>query len=97
MPGEYWSVVTPLLSQQAQQLESLGVEGLFAPQVYGPPFIPLAAGASCSGWAPASGPGARGSARVRRRHRRDLLRVARSHHPARLRGGPSFDAGVAKW
>ena len=47
---KYWSVVTPLpaplLSQQAQQLESLGVEGLFAPQLYGPPFIPLAVAAA---------------------------------------------------
>ncbi len=49
---KYWSVVTPLpaplLSQQAQQLESLGVEGLFAPQVYGPPFIPLAVAAAAT-------------------------------------------------
>ncbi len=47
---EYWSVVTPMpapiLTQQAQQLEAMGVEGLFAPQVYGPPFLPLAAAAT---------------------------------------------------
>jgi probable F420-dependent oxidoreductase len=36
----------PLLTQQAQQMESMGLEGLFAPQVYGPPFIPLAAAAA---------------------------------------------------
>ena len=48
----YWSVVTPLpaplLSQQAQQLESMGVAGLFAPQVYGPPFVPLAVAAAAT-------------------------------------------------
>jgi probable F420-dependent oxidoreductase len=42
----YWSVVTPMPGQQlvgmAQMLESSGVHGLFAPQVYGPPWIPLA-------------------------------------------------------
>ena len=47
---KYWGVVTPLpapfLTAQAQQLESLGLEGLFAPQVYGPPFVPLAAAAA---------------------------------------------------
>ncbi len=46
---KYWGVVSPLpaplLSQQAQQAEAMGLEGLFAPQVYGPPFIPLAAAA----------------------------------------------------
>lgn len=45
----YWGVVSPLpaplLSQQAQQLEAMGLEGIFAPQVYGPPFVPLAAAA----------------------------------------------------
>jgi len=44
---KYWGVVVPLpapmLTAQAQQLEALGMEGLFAPQVYGPPFLPLAA------------------------------------------------------
>jgi len=46
----YWGVVTalpgPILTQQAQQLEALGLEGLFAPQVYGPPFVTLAAAAA---------------------------------------------------
>lgn len=49
---KHWGVVVPmpapLLSQQAQQLESLGLEGIFAPQVYGPPFIPLAAAAAAT-------------------------------------------------
>lgn len=48
----YWGVVSPLpaplLTQQAQQLEAMGLEGLFAPQVYGPPFIPLAAAAAAT-------------------------------------------------
>ncbi len=47
---KYWSVLTPLpapfLKQQVQGLESMGVEGVFAPQVYGPPFVPLAAAAT---------------------------------------------------
>jgi probable F420-dependent oxidoreductase len=44
-----WSVITPmpasLISLLAKQAEDSGVEGLFAPQVYGPPFITLAAAA----------------------------------------------------
>jgi probable F420-dependent oxidoreductase len=47
---KYWGTIAPLpgqlLAAQAQQLESLGLEGLFAPQVYGPPFVPLAAAAA---------------------------------------------------
>lgn len=47
---KYWGVVTPLpapfLTAQATQLEALGLEGLFAPQVYGPPFVPLATAAA---------------------------------------------------
>jgi len=43
----YWGILTPLpapvLTMQAKMLEQAGVEGLFAPQVYGPPFVPLAA------------------------------------------------------
>jgi probable F420-dependent oxidoreductase len=52
MPAKqkYWGTVVPLpapmLTAQAQQLEALGLEGLFAPQVYGPPFVPLAAAAA---------------------------------------------------
>lgn len=49
---KYWGVVVPLpapmLTAQAQQLEALGMEGLFAPQVYGPPFLPLAAAATAT-------------------------------------------------
>jgi probable F420-dependent oxidoreductase len=49
---KYWGNVVPLpgpmLTAQAQQLESLGLEGIFAPQVYGPPFVPLAAAAACT-------------------------------------------------
>ncbi|MDE3096568.1 MAG: LLM class flavin-dependent oxidoreductase [Chloroflexota bacterium] len=49
---KYWGVITPLpapiLTQQAQTLESMGIEGLFAPQVYGPPFIPLATAAGAT-------------------------------------------------
>ena len=47
---KYWGTIAPLpgalLTAQAQQLEALGLEGLFAPQVYGPPFVPLAAAAA---------------------------------------------------
>ena len=43
----YWSFVNalpaPALVALAQQAEAQGLEGLFAPQVYGPPWIPLAA------------------------------------------------------
>ncbi len=46
---KYWATIVPLpapiLTAQAQQLEALGLEGLFAPQVYGPPFVPLATAA----------------------------------------------------
>ena len=54
MPNEpkYWATIVPLpapiLTAQARQLESLGLEGLFAPQVYGPPFIPLATAAGAT-------------------------------------------------
>ncbi len=43
-----WGVVTagPALAGQARMMEAAGVEGLFAPQVYGPPFVPLAAAAA---------------------------------------------------
>ncbi len=46
----YWGVISPLagpaLTMQAKMLEQAGLEGLFAPQVYGPPFVPLAAAAA---------------------------------------------------
>lgn len=48
--GRYWGVVTPapapVLTMQAKMAEDAGLEGLFAPQVYGPPFVPLAAAAA---------------------------------------------------
>lgn len=54
MPNKpkYWGTIVPLpgamLTAQAQQLEAMGLEGLFAPQVYGPPFIPLATAAGAT-------------------------------------------------
>ena len=48
----YWGTLSPLPAQvitaQAQQFESMGLEGVFAPQVYGPPFIPLAVAAGAT-------------------------------------------------
>lgn len=45
----YWGFVNPmpapLLGMVARQAEAHGLTGLFAPQVYGPPFVPLAAAA----------------------------------------------------
>lgn len=46
--SRHWSTVIPtlpmeVLTGQAKQLEAAGLAGLFAPQIYGPPFIPLAA------------------------------------------------------
>jgi probable F420-dependent oxidoreductase len=45
----YWGFVVPLpapaLAALAGQMERQGLEGIFAPQVYGPPWIPLAAAA----------------------------------------------------
>ena len=45
----YWSVVTPMPAPElvaiAQMAEAGGVHGLFAPQVLGPPWIPLATAA----------------------------------------------------
>lgn len=44
---KYWAVLPVLPAAQlaglAQQYEALGVEGVFSTQVYGPPFVPLAA------------------------------------------------------
>ena len=43
----YWTVLTampaPMLTPLAQLAESRGTHGIFAPQVYGPPFVTLAA------------------------------------------------------
>lgn len=45
----YWSMVTPMpadvLAQVAKQFEDLGLEGLWAPQLYSPPFLTLSAAA----------------------------------------------------
>jgi alkanesulfonate monooxygenase SsuD/methylene tetrahydromethanopterin reductase-like flavin-dependent oxidoreductase (luciferase family) len=44
---QFWAALPvlpgPQLSAVAQQYEALGVEGVYAIQVYGPPFVPLAA------------------------------------------------------
>jgi len=47
----YWGIVSPqmpgnVLAQVAKQQEDAGLQGTFAAQVYGPPFIPLAAAAT---------------------------------------------------
>ena len=39
-------VPAPILTQIAQGAEAAGMEGVFAAQVYGPPFVPLAAAAA---------------------------------------------------
>ncbi len=48
----HWGVVAPipapLIQMMAQQAEASGIEGVFAPQVYGPPFIPLAVAAAAT-------------------------------------------------
>lgn len=49
--GRFWGTVNvagpaELLAAQAKMQEEAGLEGLFAPQVYGPPFVPLAAAAA---------------------------------------------------
>jgi probable F420-dependent oxidoreductase len=47
---KYWGVVSPMpaavVNMQAKMAEDGGLEGVFAPQVYGPPWIPLAAAAA---------------------------------------------------
>jgi probable F420-dependent oxidoreductase len=47
----YWGLVTAdlpagVLVAQARQMEEMGMEGIFAPQMYGPPFVPLACAAA---------------------------------------------------
>jgi probable F420-dependent oxidoreductase len=48
----YWGFVSPfpapVISFLAKQAESQGLEGVFAPQVYGPPWIPLAVAAAAT-------------------------------------------------
>lgn len=45
----YWGLISPMpaaaLAEVAKQYEALGLEGLWAPQLWGPPFVPLAAAA----------------------------------------------------
>ena len=47
---KYWGFVRPMpasiLVALAKQAEDRGMQGLFAPQVYGPPFLPLATAAA---------------------------------------------------
>src|SRR5258708_18857550 len=49
----YWGLIGPvipagMLAQSAKQLEDMGLEGTFAAQVYGPPWISLAAAATAT-------------------------------------------------
>ena len=48
----YWGILTPLpsaiLAQMVKEAEALGLEGLWVPQLYGPPFVTLAAAAMAS-------------------------------------------------
>jgi probable F420-dependent oxidoreductase len=50
MERRYWGFVNavpaPVLVAMVRQAEAQGLEGVFAPQVYGPPWIPLAAAAT---------------------------------------------------
>ena len=49
----YWGFVSPMpakaLAAVSQQLEAQGLAGIFAAQVSGPPWIPLAAAAAAPG------------------------------------------------
>jgi probable F420-dependent oxidoreductase len=49
---KYWGFVRPMpasiLVALAKQAEERGMQGLFAPQVYGPPFLPLATAAAAT-------------------------------------------------
>jgi probable F420-dependent oxidoreductase len=51
-PRRYWGFVSPLpaplISHVARQAEAQQLEGIFAPQVYGPPWIPLAVAAAAT-------------------------------------------------
>ena len=48
----YWGIATPMpaavLTHVVREAERMGLEGLWAPQLYGPPFVPLAAAAMAS-------------------------------------------------
>lgn len=49
---KFWGTVSPMpapmIQAQAHQLEAMGLEGVFSPQVYGPPFVPLAVAAAAT-------------------------------------------------
>lgn len=49
---KYWGVVVPapaaMIEMMAKQAEAQGLEGVFAPQVWGPPFTSLAVAAACT-------------------------------------------------
>ncbi len=48
----YWALLSPLpapaISQIMQDAEATGLEGIWSPQLYGPPFLPLAAASMAS-------------------------------------------------
>ena len=51
-PRRYWGTVQPMpgafITAMAQQAEAQGLEGVFAAQVHGPPFLPLAVAAAAT-------------------------------------------------
>jgi len=51
-PRRFWGTMpvlpAPQLIQTVQQMEALGFEGVFVLQIYGPPFVPLAAASTVS-------------------------------------------------
>jgi probable F420-dependent oxidoreductase len=52
-PSRHWGAVVPFmpagaLAEQAQAIEAAGLMGLLAPQIYGPPFAPLAVAAAAT-------------------------------------------------
>ncbi len=51
-PKRYWGMVQPMpgaiITAMAQQAEAQGLEGVFAAQVHGPPFLPLAVAAAAT-------------------------------------------------
>jgi probable F420-dependent oxidoreductase len=52
-PSRHWGAVVPfmpaaLVADQARALETAGLRGILAPQIYGPPFVALAAAAAAT-------------------------------------------------
>jgi probable F420-dependent oxidoreductase len=52
-PSRHWSVITPfmpaeMINEQVRRLEAAGLRGIYAPQIYGPPWIPLASAAGAT-------------------------------------------------